>query len=93
MQSLLLQIEGALVGARACLADFEPNSDTEAQARADEAVPLTLIGATGVPVGSAAMRELAAKALMAAPDVIGANDSETLGILMHVGDPDGLLVM
>jgi hypothetical protein len=80
LRSLLLQMEGSLGGVRTCLPDL-PGC-------AKEATPgfAGIAGRLGAAVGSAALRELAARALLAAAAAAAPSDAETLTLCLRVID-------
>lgn len=80
IQGLLLQIEGSVHGLRSALADFVPPPETQQ----GSGQGLSLIGAAAPLVGGSGARDTVAKSLIAAAGFIGANDYETLGILLRV---------
>ncbi|KAL3134782.1 hypothetical protein ABBQ32_007768 [Trebouxia sp. C0010 RCD-2024] len=80
IQGLLLQIEGSVHGLRSALADFVPPAKTQL----GSGQGLSLIGAAAPLVGGSGARDTVAKSLIAAAGFIGANDYETLGILLRV---------
>ena len=80
VQGLLQQIEGTIHGLRSALADFAPPPDVQQSSGQS----LALIGSAARLVGDVNMRDAVAKSLIAAAGFIGANDYETLGILLRV---------
>lgn len=86
LRGLLLQIEGTTHGLRSALADFAPPADGPTQQGSEQGSgqSLALIGSACQLVGDVNSRDAVAKSLIAAADLIGANDYETLGILLRV---------
>ena len=82
LRGLLLQIEGSIHGLRSGLADFAPPEGSPAQQ--GSAQSLALIGSACPQVGDVNSRDAMAKSLVAAAGFIGANDYETLGVLLRV---------
>ena len=82
LRGLLLQIEGTIHGLRSALAEFAPPAEGPAQQGSGQS--LALIGSACPLVGDAKSRDAVAKSLVAAAGFIGANDYETLGILLRV---------
>jgi len=79
IQGLLIQIEGAHHGLRSALPDF-----TSANLPNPTGQKLALVGSAALGIGSPEIRDATAKSLIAAARFIGANDYETLGILLRV---------
>lgn len=79
LRGLLLQIEGTTHGLRSALADFAPPAEGQGSGQS-----LALIGSSSPRVGDGKTRDAVAKSLIAAAGFIGANDYETLGILLRV---------
>ena len=80
IQSLLLQIEGAHHGLRSALPNFSPPSDGSNPM----AQKLALIGSAAPAIAGSETRDNTAKSLLTAAGFVGANDYETLGILLRV---------
>lgn len=80
IQGLLLQIEGSLHGLRSALADFTPPE----QAQHNSESNLALAGSACQVISGSETRDAVAESLVAAAGFIGANDYETLGILLRV---------
>ena len=79
IQGLLIQIEGAHHGLRSALPDF-----TSANLLHPTGQKLALVGSAALGIGGPEIRDGTAKSLIAAAGFIGANDYETLGILLRV---------
>ena len=79
LRGLLLQIEGTTHGLRSALADFAPPAEGQGSGQS-----LALIGSSSPRVGDGNSRDVVAKSLLAAAGFVGANDYETLGILLRV---------
>lgn len=84
IQGLLLQIEGTVHGLRSALADFVPPVEAQQSSGQGSGQGLSLIGAAAPLVGGLDARDAVAKSLIAAAGFVGANDYETLGILLRV---------
>ena len=80
IQGLLLQLDGALHGLRSALAEFSPPSDTQQ----GSGQSLALIGSACPVISGSETRDAVAKSLIAAAGYIGANDYESLTILLRV---------
>lgn len=80
IQGLLLQIEGAHHGLRSALPNFSPpqNGPNPTEQK------LALIGSAAPAMAGSETRDNTAKSLLAAAGFVGANDYETLGILLRV---------
>ncbi|KAL0043408.1 hypothetical protein WJX79_003790 [Trebouxia sp. C0005] len=79
IQGLLIQIEGAHHGLRSALPDF-----TSTNLPNPTGQKLALVGSAAPGIGGFEIRDATAKSLIAAAGFIGANDYETLGILLRV---------
>ncbi|KAL0045726.1 hypothetical protein WJX82_002854 [Trebouxia sp. C0006] len=79
IQGLLIQIEGAHHGLRSALPDF-----TSANLPNPTGQKLALVGSAALGTDGPEIRDATAKSLIAAAGFIGANDYETLGILLRV---------
>ena len=79
LQALLLQIEGTHHGLRAALPDFASGADATSPAGSK----LALVGCAAPTLGSSETRDSVARSLLAAAGYVGANDYETLGILLR----------
>ena len=86
LRGLLLQIEGTTHGLRSGLADFAPPAGGPAQQGSGQGSgqSLALTGTASAQVGDVTSRDAVAKSLVAAAGFIGANDYETLGVLLRV---------
>ena len=79
IQGLLLQIEGTHHGLRSALPDF-----TLPKGSNPTGLKLSLVGSAAPALGGSETRDMTAKSLIAAAGFVGANDYETLGILLRV---------
>lgn len=79
IQGLLLQIEGAHHGMRSALPDFSPPKGSS-----PTGLKLALVGSAAPALGSSETRDNTAKSLIAAANFVGANDYETLKMLLRV---------
>ncbi|DBA73425.1 TPA: hypothetical protein ACH3X1_011462 [Trebouxia sp. C0004] len=79
IQGLLIQIEGAHHGLRSALPDF-----TSANLPNPTGQKLALVGSAAPRIGNSEIRDATAKSLIAAAGFVGANDYETLEILLRV---------
>jgi len=79
IQGLLIQIEGAHHGLRSALPDFTSENLPNPSGQ-----KLALVGSAAPGIGGPETRDATAKSLIAAAGFIGANDYDTLGILLKV---------
>ena len=86
LQALVYRIEGTLLGLRSSLPELSSVAPP-----ANSSKPLHVVGACGPPIGNAAAREKAGRAILAALRAVGSNDFESLSLMLRVSWPTCLV--